>query len=196
MAHRIAIIRLVALCILFLIGPDVARADAVGDFLKTGLEQLVDATKRSGSSSPAALAKIARPILQRYIDFGALTRRSFGLAWKDMTANEQKEAEQLFSELVIRTYASKIKPERTPEVKFSPAKKLDANRQEVSAIVNNDGTDVQVTYRLESKGKSWAIYEILVEGVSLTNSYRSQFDSIRARSGPKAPLESLRSMLK
>jgi ABC-type transporter MlaC component len=81
-------------------------------------------------------------------------------------------------------------------VKFSAPKKLDSTRQEVLASVNNDGVDVQVIYRLESKGKAWFVYEILVEGVSLTNSYRAQFDSIRSRSGPKAPLESLRSMLR
>jgi phospholipid transport system substrate-binding protein len=182
----------VALVVLGLLPVTAATPD---ETLQAGFQQLLEATKRASSSSPAVLAKSARPVLERYIDFASLTRRAFGLGWKDLSPAEQKEAQQLFSEVVIRSYASKIKPEQTPKVKFSTPKKLDSNRQEVLATVNNDGTDVQVIYRLESKGKSWSVYEILVEGVSLTNSYRSQFDSIRSRSGPKAPLESLRTML-
>jgi phospholipid transport system substrate-binding protein len=195
MLRRHAILHALAITLLPL-GQPSASAATPDETLQTGFQQLLEATKRASSSSPAELAKSARPVLERYIDFASLTRRAFGLGWKDLSPTEQKEAQQLFSEVVIRNYASKIKPERTPKVKFSAPKKLDATRQEVLASVNNDGADVQVIYRLESKGKAWFVYEILVEGVSLTNSYRSQFDSIRSRSGPKAPLESLRSMLR
>jgi phospholipid transport system substrate-binding protein len=195
MIRRHVILSLVAIALSLV--ADISLIAATPDeTLRAGFEQLLEATKQAASASPAALAKSARPILERYIDFGALTRRAFGLGWKDLSPAEQKEAQQLFSELVIRNYASKIKPERTPKASFSTPKKLDGNRQEVLVTVNNDGTDVLVTYRLESSGKSWTVYEILVEGVSLTNSYRSQFDAIRSRSGPKAPLESLRSMIK
>ena len=195
MLRRHAILQALAITLLPL-GQPSASAATPDETLQTGFQQLLEATKRASSSSPAELAKSARPVLERYIDFASLTRRAFGLGWKDLSPAEQKEAQQLFSEVVIRNYASKIKPERTPKVKFSAPKKLDSTRQEVLASVNNDGADVQVIYRLEPKGKSWSVYEILVEGVSLTTSYRSQFDSIRSRSGPKAPLESLRSMLR
>jgi phospholipid transport system substrate-binding protein len=195
MLRRHAILQALAITLLPLGQPSTSAATP-DETLQTGFQQLLEATKRASSSSPAELAKSARPVLERYIDFASLTRRAFGLGWKDLSPAEQKEAQQLFSEVVIRNYASKIKPERTPKVKFSAPKKLDSTRQEVLASVNNDGADVQVIYRLESKGKAWFVYEILVEGVSLTNSYRAQFDSIRSRSGPKAPLESLRSMLR
>ena len=195
MLRRHAIIQALAITLMPL-GQPSASAATPDETLQTGFQQLLEATKQASSSSPAELAKSARPVLERYIDFTSLTRRAFGLGWKDLSPSEQREAQQLFSEVVIRNYASKIKPERTPKVKFSAPKKLDSTRQEVLASVNNDGVDVQVIYRLESKGKAWFVYEILVEGVSLTNSYRAQFDSIRSRSGPKAPLESLRSMLR
>jgi phospholipid transport system substrate-binding protein len=194
MLRRHAILHSLAIALSFL-GIPYLMAATPDETLQTGFQQLLEATKRASSSSPADLAKSARPVLERYIDFSSLTRRAFGLNWKDLSPAEQKEAQQLFSEVVIRNYASKIKPERTPVVKFSQPKKLDSTHQEVLASVNNEGSDVQVIYRLESKGKAWAVYEILVEGVSLTNSYRSQFDSIRSRSGPKGPLASLRSML-
>jgi phospholipid transport system substrate-binding protein len=172
------------------------KSVSADEFLQNGFQQLLEATRNTRSGSPEILSKAARPILDRYIDFSSLTRRAFGLGWKDLSPQEQKEAQQLLSEVIIRNYASKIRPESAPKVKFGAPKKLDASRQEVASSINNDGSDVQVTYRLESTGKSWAVYEILVEGVSLTNSYRSQFDALRTRSGPKAPLESLRSMLK
>lgn len=173
-----------------------AHAASSDEILRTGFQQLLDATKQASSKNPVALAKATRPILEQYIDFPSLTRRAFGISWKDLSPTDQKDATQLFSEVVIRSYASKIKPEQAPSVKFSAPKNLDANHQEVVASVNNAGTEIQVSYRVESKGKSWMIYEILVEGVSLTNSYRSQFDAIRSKSGAKSILESLRGMIR
>ena len=39
-------------------------------------------------------------------------------------------------------------------------------------------TDIPVTYRMIRRGDRWLVYDVLVEGVSLIENYRTQFTTI------------------
>lgn len=49
-------------------------------------------------------------------------------------------------------------------------------------IITNTGTEVLVDYRMLNDGGKWAIYDVIIEGVSLVNNYRSQFNNILLKS--------------
>ena len=40
------------------------------------------------------------------------------------------------------------------------------------------GTEIPVDYRMQQRGDRWLVYDVAVEGVSLINNYRTQFDKI------------------
>jgi phospholipid transport system substrate-binding protein len=45
-------------------------------------------------------------------------------------------------------------------------------------IVTQKNVDIPVEYRLQKKGENWLVYDVSIEGVSLVNNYRTQFNSI------------------
>jgi len=45
-------------------------------------------------------------------------------------------------------------------------------------IVNERDAPVTVEYRLLHKDGDWKVYDIVIEGVSLVNNYRTQFNTI------------------
>jgi phospholipid transport system substrate-binding protein len=47
-----------------------------------------------------------------------------------------------------------------------------------SEIERPDGPSVSVTYRLVQKGSGWKLYDMSVEGVSMLESFRSQFSDL------------------
>jgi phospholipid transport system substrate-binding protein len=49
-------------------------------------------------------------------------------------------------------------------------------------ILTRKKTDIPVEYRLKEEGNDWMVYDISIEGVSLVNNYRTQFNSIIAQS--------------
>jgi phospholipid transport system substrate-binding protein len=49
-------------------------------------------------------------------------------------------------------------------------------------IVTKKETEIPVKYRVKKKGGEWLVYDISVQGVSLINNYRKQFNSIILRS--------------
>ena len=38
--------------------------------------------------------------------------------------------------------------------------------------------EVPITYRLQNNDSNWEVYDIIIEGVSLVNNYRTQFSKI------------------
>jgi phospholipid transport system substrate-binding protein len=52
--------------------------------------------------------------------------------------------------------------------------------------------EVPIDYRLSKVGDGWQIYDVLVEGVSLVNNYRSQFNRIITTSSYAALIERMK----
>ena len=63
-------------------------------------------------------------------------------------------------------------------------------------IVTRKETEIPVMYRVKKKAGDWFVYDISVEGVSLVNNYRSQFNSIILKSSYKDLIKKLRAKVK
>jgi len=53
-------------------------------------------------------------------------------------------------------------------------------------------TEIRVLYRMRKKDRKWMVYDISIEGVSLINNYRTQFNNILVRSSYKKLIEKLK----
>ena len=174
----------------------VAAADSPEVTLKRGLSELLTAVKTRNNWETVELAKRLRPILDRFFNFESLTRRALGPGWKDLNAEQQKKATQLFSEIIIRSYTSRFDPRSEVDVQFTRALDMGNNRKEVPAVAKYQGNTVSVAYRVEPGSEGWRVYDVVIEGVSLASNYRSQFDSIRQKGGPDAVLKAMEDKLK
>ena len=61
-----------------------------------------------------------------------------------------------------------------------------------SRLVTERGAETPIEYRLLESGGRWAVYDVMVEGVSFISSYRSQFNSILRTSSFDVLLDRLR----
>ena len=60
-------------------------------------------------------------------------------------------------------------------------------------IVTAQRTEVPVDYRMHRRDGRWEVYDVNIEGISLINNYRSQFNSVIQSSSYAALAERLRS---
>lgn len=60
-----------------------------------------------------------------------------------------------------------------------------------SVIIHQDGRQVPISYNLFNDGGQWKIYDFSIEGVSLIQSYHSQFSRMLAQKGLVILLERL-----
>lgn len=112
------------------------------------------------------------------VDVTGMSRSVLGRqAWSKASVSEREQFSRAFTQLVIRTYASPLAEYTDETVKFSPVRgSLDGRFVRVnSMIVRSAGNNIPLTYSLVSKNGQWKIYDLSVEGVSLLQSFRSQF---------------------
>ena len=92
------------------------------------------------------------------------------------TSRKKKEFVALFSDLLERSYINKIES-YTGEQKVLYTKEIiekDHASVRTEIVVKRDA-NVEVEYRLLQRNGSWQVYDVIIEGVSLVNNYRTQF---------------------
>jgi phospholipid transport system substrate-binding protein len=122
-------------------------------------------------------AKIRKNV-DSIFDFGEMSKRAMALNWRKRTPEEQKEFTSLFADLLETTYASKIERYDGEKIVYT-GEYADAGFTVVKTkIITHSDAEVPVDYRLMKEGNRWMVYDVTIEGVSLINNYRSQFNQI------------------
>lgn len=156
--------------------------------LKTAVNEVLGVADRVANR--ANMAESLRPTLQKHISFETMTRRAVGLGWKTFTSAQQKQAIQLFTTLIIRSYGSKFTPGEHPVINYQKAQTPATGRVDVPTSMVYKGSRYSVTYRMEQES-GWRIADVVIEGVSLVANYRSQLDAQYKKGGAEAVLSSL-----
>ncbi len=129
-------------------------------------------------SKTAEREKLIRKAVDERFDWEEMARRSLATHWAKRTAEEKKEFVHLFSDLLERTYMKKVEDYSGEKVLYEGETK-DGNYAAVKVkIVTKKNKDIPVEYRLSKEGDNWFVYDVSIEGVSLVNNYRTQFNSI------------------
>ena len=118
---------------------------------------------------------LLRKAFHPYFDFEESSRRALGVNWKGRTPEERREFKEVFYELFENSYALKVESYKSEKIVFGDGV-LDLPYAEARAkIITTKGEQYNVYYRVCEHGDIWRVYDIVIEGVSLVNSYRSQF---------------------
>ena len=134
--------------------------------------------KTSLKSNPDIIYKAVDTYLLPNVDVAGMSRSVLGRqAWNKASPTERSQFSQAFTRLVIRTYSSPLAQYSDETVQFLPLRGSVNSRflRVNSVIVRSAGQNIPLTYSLVAKGNQWKIYDISVEGVSLLQSFRSQF---------------------
>jgi len=134
-----------------------------------------------------------RGIVNEIFDYNELSRRCLGRGWRKLNDAQRKEFVHLFSELLEKTYADRLLAYTSEKINFGRETELKKGRVEVeSVIVTTDGKEVPLNYRLTDKSGQWRVYDVIIEGISMVQNYRSQFRDILAQKTPDDLLQVLR----
>ena len=129
-------------------------------------------------SNPEIINKVINTCLLPHVDVDGMSRSVLGRqAWNKATPAERVQFSQEFTRLVIRTYANPLAQYSDETIQFLPLRGSVNSRflRVNSIIVRSSGQNIPLTYSLVSKNNEWKIYDLSVEGVSLLQSFRSQF---------------------
>lgn len=122
-------------------------------------------------------AKIRQVVLQRF-GFTEMSKRSLGRYWNERTPEERTEFVRLYTDLLERAYIDRVDGYTGEQVVYL-GESVDGDYSEVrSKIVTKRNQEIPILYRLQKTNANWEVYDVIVEGVSLVNNYRTQFSKI------------------
>lgn len=161
-------------------------------------QQTLSALQQNQASlrtNPKVVYGIIYRILLPHVDMQEMSRAVLGRAvWMSASSGEKQRFIEQFKLLLVRTYSSALAAYKNETVKFMPLRGYNGsdNRVQVdSMILQQGGPSISVSYRLVFKGGQWKLYDLMVDGVSLVESYHSQFADAISQSGLESVINQL-----
>ena len=187
------------ICLIVMAVPCSALAQAAKDTVQTEVNKIVATIQTPGFKDQPREKQITdiRQIINTVFDYSELSKRTLGKGWKKFSAGQKEEFIALFSELLENTYADRILAYTDEKINFGDETTLKKNRVEVkSEIITKDNKSVPLNYRMIQKNGNWRVYDVVIEGISLVQNYRSQFREILAKKSPQDLIDTLKEKVK
>jgi len=154
------------------VGPREAVEAAVGraqGIVKNGQADGAPVADRSGE---------IRRIVREMFDFDEISRRALSRHWQALLPKERVEFVTLFRDLLERSYMAQIEACGDEKITFV-GESIDGDSATVrSKVATRQGTEIPLDYRLHVRDGRWRIYDVVVRGISVVASYRTQFDRV------------------
>lgn len=187
------------LCAVFLlITQTVFAASSPMDMMQQVTNQTLHTLQQNQASlqsNPKVVYGIIYRILLPHVDMQEMSRVVLGReVWMNSSANEKQRFVGQFKLLLVRTYSTALAAYKNETVRFMPLRGYNGSNSRVqvdSMILQQGGPSIPVSYRLVLKGGQWKLYDLIVDGVSLVESYRAQFADAISQSGLESVVNQL-----
>ncbi|MEM5787942.1 MAG: ABC transporter substrate-binding protein [Syntrophobacteraceae bacterium] len=165
--------------------------------IQSGTERALQILRTSRTGEAPALRQRRGEILtivDEYFNFEEMARRALGRPWKDQSAEKRQEFVRLFKQMLFNTYISRVESYTGSNEKiYYDSEKIDGEYAVVNTRVVTTGNQAYlIEYRLRNESGHWKAYDVIVEGVSFVDNYRSQFSSILANESFDSLLKKMR----
>lgn len=125
-----------------------------------------------------------RKLLRENFDMQAIARFSLGRYWQSASEAQRREYSSLFERMIIEVYARRFGDYQGEAFEIASTR-IEGNQDAIvrSFIVPSNGQRIALDWRLRKRGSQYKVIDIIVEGVSMATTQRSEFSSIIQRGG-------------
>ncbi|VAX09874.1 Uncharacterized ABC transporter, auxiliary component YrbC [hydrothermal vent metagenome] len=160
----------------------VQAVEAPDALIKETTEKMLAALDKQSEAlkqDPALVYGLVSNIVLPHFDFIRMSRSVLAKNWNTASREQKLGFVRAFRTLMVRTYAVALLEYTNQKVHIQPVK-MKAGDKKVSVrmeVLQAGKPPVIVNYRLNLKKKGWKVYDVTVDGISLTTNYRTSFAS-------------------
>lgn len=160
--------------------------------LSATVDEVFEVLRGEGTDTDARIAEL-QEITDRRFNFSRMTKLVLGRNRKKLSEEQQLEFEQEFKRLLTVTYGGYIEKIADEKVEIG-ASRLERNGEVTvkTKIVGSSVDNLLVDYRMRENDGTWAIIDVIIEGISLVQNYRTQVQEIVSAEGPERLIVVLR----
>ena len=155
----------------------------------------VKSDKALAAGDKQKAVKVAEEKVLPYIDFEYATRLAVGRSWRQASPEQKTRLVTEFRNMLVRTYSNSIQAYEGQTLKVLPSRGKGDNSADEATVrtqfVRAGGQPLPIDFQMHKGGNGWKVYDIVVEGVSLVLTYRSEFDSIVKQQGIDGLIQAL-----
>lgn len=171
---------LVSLTFFLPVSYSAASGDATKE-LKTTIDKVLEVLRDKELKKPENSQKRRKQIRQAFqekFNFEEMSKRSLAQHWAQRSQKEKEEFIPLFKDLLERSYIKKIEAYTDEQIVYSDEKSDGEYSVVKTKIITAKNIEIPIDYRLLKGETQWSVYDVVIEGVSLINNYRTQFNKI------------------
>ena len=167
------------------------QANGAADFVRTFGEEAI-AVLANGSLSESGRQAEFRRLFKAGFDVPVISRFVLGRHWRRATEAQRSEYAALFENFIIATYARRLEAYSDEMLEVGKAR-YDGDKAIVQSQIFRPGANpIQVDWQLRRAGERWYFVDIVVEGLSMALTQRSEFGAVIQGGGIEGLLAKLR----
>lgn len=169
-----------------------ASLDAPSEFVRQLGDKTIEVLSNE-NYSPEDRMEHYRDLLRDGFAVNTIARFALGRYWRKATPEVREEYLALFQEFVLDIYSKRLDSFSGETFTIIKSETVNETDTMVSTeISGGDGPSIRVDYRVRSHEGTLQIVDVLVEGISLIVTQRSEFASVISRDGLDGLLDKLR----
>jgi phospholipid transport system substrate-binding protein len=143
-------------------------------FVKSILSEVM-AIQNNPALGEAARAQAIGRVIQRSFDFPDMAQDSLGKAYTSLGSGQRREFTEVFSALFQASYTNMVlRFLKRETIEYGKETQTGGQARVKTTLVRTNDT-IPVEYLLHQKGGGWLLYDVIVDGVSILDKYKSGF---------------------
>lgn len=169
--------------------PSLVRVSS--DPMADGAEQFIDQLAHDGigfladeSITTDKQRTAFRKLLNNNFDLNTIARFSLGRNWRTASKPQRDEYLKLFKDMIVQVYSERFSDYQGQTLNVTGSRKEGERDILVNSVLKQDGKpDVDIDWRVRNREGTYKVVDVIVEGVSMAMTQRSDFSSVIQRGG-------------
>jgi phospholipid transport system substrate-binding protein len=132
-------------------------------------------------------------IAYQSFDFTLMSRLVLARNWEKFSPKQQTDFVDAFKKHLSATYRDTLNTFRDENIAIVGSRTESNGDVTVMTVVKGSADDTKVDYRMRKGSSGWRGIDVIIEGVSLVQNFRSQAQEIVSSEGPDGLIQKLRS---
>jgi phospholipid transport system substrate-binding protein len=143
-----------------------------------GILDQVMGLQNDPAQSAQARSQAIHKIIERNFDFALMAKDSLGPAYERLSGGQRQEFTQtfgyLFQDSYTRLVLNFLKKENIQYGREVP----EGDKARVDTAIVRTNENIPVTYLMHTAPQGWILYDVMVDGVSILQNYKTQFGQV------------------
>jgi phospholipid transport system substrate-binding protein len=162
---------------------DEARLESAKAFVDELIHKAISFLANGDLTHNQRKHKFEKLLLNRF-DMKTIARFSLGRYWRTATTAQKKEYFKLFEHMILDVYSKRFGDYKGQKIDIRKARpEARSDILVTSFILQDNGTEIQLDWRVRYKEGRYRVVDVIVEGVSMALTQRADFASVIQRGG-------------